>query len=56
MKSKKYHTVGTFPKSNRKIVERGKIDTTNTHVHDRSVSWISTYISKIPYHKWPPDM
>jgi len=23
---KKYHTVGTVPESNRKIVERGKID------------------------------
>ena len=27
-KSKKYHTVGTVPKSNIKIVERVKIDTT----------------------------
>jgi len=26
----KYHTVGTVPKSNRKIVERGKIGT-STH-------------------------
>ena len=26
-KNKKKHTVGTFPKSNIKIVERGKIDT-----------------------------
>jgi len=25
--SKKYHTVGLVPKLNRKIVERGKIDT-----------------------------
>jgi hypothetical protein len=31
MKSKKYHTVGTIPKSNIKIVARGKIDTPNTH-------------------------
>jgi hypothetical protein len=31
MKNKKYHTVGTIPKYNRKIVERGKIDTLNTH-------------------------
>jgi len=30
MKSKKYHTVGIVPKSNRKIVERGKIDTPDT--------------------------
>jgi len=27
MKTKKYLIVGTVPKSNRKIVERGKIDT-----------------------------
>jgi hypothetical protein len=27
MKNKKYHTVGTIPKSNVKIDERGKIDT-----------------------------
>ena len=34
----KYHTVGTGPKSNRKIVERGKIDNPNTQIHDRSLS------------------
>ena len=34
IKNKKYHAVGTFPKSNRKTVERGKIDTPNTHIHD----------------------
>ena len=34
MKNKKYHTVGTVPKSNRKIVERGKIDTLSTQIHD----------------------
>ena len=27
MKNKKYDTVGTIPKSNIKIVEKGKIDT-----------------------------
>jgi len=27
MKNNTYHTVGTFPKSNRKIVERGKTKT-----------------------------
>ena len=26
MKSQKYHIVGTAPKSNRKIVERGNVD------------------------------
>jgi len=30
MKNKQYHTVGTVPKANRKIIERGKIDTPNT--------------------------
>jgi hypothetical protein len=30
MKSKKYQPDGTIPKSNIKIVERGKIDTLNT--------------------------
>ena len=29
MRNKKYYTVRTFPKSNIKIVERGKIDTSN---------------------------
>ena len=38
----KYHSVGTFPKSNSKIVERCKIDTPNTQIHDRSLSWLGT--------------
>jgi len=38
MKNKKYHIVGTVPKYNIKIVERGKIDTFNTHIHERSLS------------------
>ena len=38
MKNKKYHIVGRFPKYNRKIVERGKIDTFNTVIHERSLS------------------
>jgi hypothetical protein len=25
-----------------KIVERGKIDSTNTEIHDRSLCWLST--------------
>jgi len=32
MNNKKYHTVRTFPKSNIKIVERGKIDIRNTNI------------------------
>jgi hypothetical protein len=38
MKNKKYHIVGRFLKYNRKIVERGKIDTFKTHKHERSLS------------------
>jgi len=41
----KYHTVRTISKSNITIVERGKIDTPNTHVHDRSLSWLGIDIS-----------
>ena len=36
MKNIEYYTVGTFPKSNKKIVERGKIDTSDTQIHDHS--------------------
>ena len=34
MKNKEYHFVGIVPKSNRKIVERGKLNTSNTQIHD----------------------
>jgi hypothetical protein len=34
--------VGAVPKSNRAIVETGKVDTPNTQVHDRSLSWLDT--------------
>jgi hypothetical protein len=46
LKTKKYHTVGTIPKSDIKIVERGKMDTPNTEIHDRSLSWLDTGTSK----------
>ena len=42
MKSKKYHIVGTIPKGNIKIIERGKIDTPDTHLYDRILSWLGT--------------
>jgi hypothetical protein len=35
MKTIIYHTVGTIPKSNRNIAEKGKIDTPNTYIHYR---------------------
>ena len=34
MKNRNYHTDGTVPKYNRKIVERDQIDTPNTQIHD----------------------
>jgi len=37
MKNKKYHTVGTIPKSNIEIVERGNIYTPNSQIHNRLV-------------------
>ena len=39
---KKKHTVGTISKSNIKIVERGKINTTNTPIHVHSLSCLGT--------------
>ena len=40
----KYHTVGTSPK-NRKMVQRGKLYTLSTHMHNPSFSWLSIGIS-----------
>jgi hypothetical protein len=36
MKNKNYYTVGAISKSNIKIVERGKINTPNTQIHDQA--------------------
>ena len=38
----KYRTVGTIPKSNRKIVARGKIDIPSMHIHCHSLSQLGT--------------
>jgi len=41
MKNRKYHTVVAIPKSNIKIIERGKINNPNTPIHDHSpLSWL----------------
>ena len=40
MKNKAYDTVGIVLKFNRKMVEKGNIDTHNTQMHDRSLSWV----------------
>ena len=42
-KNRKYQTFGTVTKSNRKIAEIGKIDTTKTH--DCLLFWFGTGIS-----------
>ena len=42
MKNKTYHAVETVPQSNWRIVEIGKIDTPNTYMHDRPLSWLGT--------------
>ena len=42
MKSKKYNTVGRVSKLNIIVVERGKVDTPTTQIHDRSLSLLCT--------------
>jgi len=42
IKLKKYLTVGTIRNSNIKVVEICKIDTPDTQILDRSLSWLST--------------
>jgi hypothetical protein len=34
--------MGTIPVSNINIVERDKIDTTNTQIHDQLLFWLGT--------------
>ena len=46
MNNKKYHTVRTVLKSNKKIVERGRIDTPKTQMHDHSLSWLGAGTSE----------
>ena len=41
IKNKK-HIVGIVQKLNGKIIERDKIDTSNTQIYDRSLSWLGT--------------
>jgi hypothetical protein len=42
MESKNYYTAETILKSNRQIVDQGKIDTLNTQIHDCSLSCLGT--------------
>jgi len=41
----KYQTFETVTIYNRKIVDRGKIDTSDEQIHDRSLSWLETVTS-----------
>jgi hypothetical protein len=45
MKRKQYHTGELISRSNIKIVERGKIDTTNTQILDNGLFWLATCTS-----------
>lgn len=47
MNTKKYHIVGIVPASIGRIVERGKIDNSNTQAH--SIVWLGTDDSIIQY-------
>ena len=47
MKNKKYHTVGTVPQCNGKIVERGITDTPNTHKY--MTAYFSGLVSALQY-------
>ena len=42
MEKKNSQTVETVPQSYRKFVDRGKIDTTKTYIHDHSISSLGT--------------
>jgi hypothetical protein len=42
VKIKNTTIVGTIPKFNRKIVERGKTNTSNTQMDDGSLFWLDT--------------
>ena len=45
MKNKKYHIIVKVPKFNRKFVEKGKMDTTNTQTRESSLSSIGVCTS-----------
>lgn len=40
IKKTKYHTFGTFSKFNINVIEIGKIDILNTHIHDSWLCWL----------------
>jgi hypothetical protein len=42
MDNKNYYAVGTVPKYNRNVKEKGRIDSRSTSIHDRLPAWIGT--------------
>jgi hypothetical protein len=45
--TKTYHNNITIPKSNHKFVETGEINTSNTYIQYRSLSWLATGSSTV---------
>ena len=43
IKNTKYHTIGKTPKSNIKTIERGKIDTRDTQIHDVTHKYMTAH-------------
>ena len=43
IRRKKTLSIETVSNSNRKLLERGQIDTLNTQIHDRSLSWLRSH-------------
>jgi len=41
MKNEKFHSVRTVLKCNRTIVDIGELDTPNTRIYNRSLSWLA---------------
>jgi len=49
MKSKTYNTARTEQKPNTKIVERGKIDSRNTQIHDVTHKYMTSHFHYLYY-------
>ena len=51
MKNKNiYHTDGTVPISNQKIIETDKIYTPSIHIHDNSLYWLRESCKQASHH------
>ena len=45
-----YHTDGTVPISNKKIIETDKIYTPSIHIHDNSLYWLRESCKQASHH------